>query len=122
MHNPPWCQQKGLNNFKAALEEQTSHLLKELIHETIPVHADGDFIIIITVLCLQQHRERGINECLLQSSQLHFRSSSEASSLSPVLMCSKELGQTLARVWNTPGTATPSPQDSERAENRHIQQ
>lgn len=30
-----------------------SHLLKELIHEAVPVHTDGDFIIVVTVFRLQ---------------------------------------------------------------------
>lgn len=35
-----------------------THLFKELIHEAVPVHTNSDFIIIITVLRLQQDRKK----------------------------------------------------------------
>lgn len=51
--------------------------------------------------------ERGINKRFLQSLRLRFRSSSGASSPSPLLTCSQELGQTPARAWDAPGAAAP---------------
>lgn len=97
----PGGSRKVWNSFKATLEEQTSHLLKELIHETIPVHADGDFIIIITVLCLQQHREREASRSAC--CRAHSSISGAPVRHHLLLLCSlvQGAGQTPARAWNT---------------------
>lgn len=36
------------------IEEPGSHLFKELIHEAVSVHSDGDIIVVIAVLGLTQ--------------------------------------------------------------------
>lgn len=40
--------------YRGDIEEPDSHLFKELIHEAVSVHSDGDIIVVITVLGLNR--------------------------------------------------------------------
>ena len=78
---------------RATPQEPASHLLKELVHEAVSVHADGDFIVVVAVLCLQGHRE-GRQQALPAKPAAPLRALLSGTVPSPLLARSQELGQT----------------------------
>lgn len=83
---PNWTARLGTR-----ITDESSHLFKELVHEAVPVHTDGDFVIVITVLRLQK-TERRINE-FFANRHTHPGAPLGAPPLAPSLSSSQQLGQ-----------------------------